>query len=127
MSVHVKNINEFLSSLVQFDIIQRSDPNKACVFSISSKDFDFNFHATLHDLNGVIRIVKRISDDILFYNCDMVELDGAGSVFIVSFSDDCVHCKVIDLDKQEHIVEINELIYLVEQNVTIPNGDFTAQ
>lgn len=122
--MHVKNIHEFLSSLVQFDIIQRSDPGKACDLSISSNDFKFHFCAALFDSDGVIRIVKRISDDVLFYNGDMVELNDVGSVFIVSFKNDCIHCMVVDMDKKEYVVEINDLIYLA-QNVTISNsGDF---
>jgi hypothetical protein len=126
MAIHVKNINEFLSSLVQFDIIQRSEVGKTCDLSISSTNFiKFEFHTTLYDVGGVIRIVKRISDDVLFYNGDMVELNEIGSVFVVSFKEDCVHCIVVDMDQKEHVVEINDLIYLA-QNVTISNGDFAT-
>ena len=121
MTIHVKNIQEFLSSLVQFDIIQRSDEGKACELHISSKDFKFEFHKTLFDIGGVIRIVKRISDDVLFYNGDMVELDQVGSVCIVSFNDNCIHCMVVDMDQKEHMVEINDLIHLA-QNVTISHN-----
>ena len=126
MSVHVKNINEFLSSLVQFDIIQRSEVGKTCDLHISSNDFKFDFHTTLYDAGGVIRIVKRISDDVLFYNCDLVELSGVGSVFIISFKDDCVHCVVFDMDQKGHLVEINDLIYLkLDQNIVNSNhGEF---
>lgn len=126
MTIHVKNIQEFLNSLVQFDIIHRSEAGKACDLRISSKDFKFEFQKTLHDVGGVIRVVKRISDDVLFYNGDMVELDEVGSVFIVSFNDNCIHCMVVDMDQKEHMVEINDLIYL-SQNVTIShNGDFAT-
>jgi hypothetical protein len=115
-----------LSSLVQFDIIQRSEVGKTCDLSISSTNFiKFEFHTILYDVGGVIRIVKRISDDVLFYNGDMVELNEIGSVFVVSFKEDCVHCIVVDMDQKEHVVEINDLIYLA-QNVTISNGDFAT-
>jgi hypothetical protein len=60
--------------------------------------------------NGIIQIVKRISDDTVFHQSDMVEAVDVGSCFIIEFKEDLIHCAVASLFEQAPIiVEINQL------------------
>jgi hypothetical protein len=117
----IKTIKEYLKEgPPQFDIILRREAGKVVHVSILSGDEleELGGNRTISNMtlhppengNGIIQIVKRISDDQIFHQQDMVEADGVGSCFIVEFKEDLIHCAVANLfDQTPIVVEINAL------------------
>lgn len=129
----IKKIKEYLKSgRPQFDIINRREPGKNVEFDFKSgtSELDFEYRDTLFppdNAEGIIQIVKRISDDQIFHQTDMVEVDGFGSSFLVEFKEDLVHCVIADIFSQDgshkKIVEINQLIVAPQSSVGIALDD----
>jgi hypothetical protein len=59
---------------------------------------------------GIIQIVKRISDDVVFHQSDMVEAENLGSVFIIEFKEDLIHVVISSLfDQKPTLVQIKDI------------------
>jgi hypothetical protein len=116
MSYNIVKVKQFLKSKggnPQFDVIQRRDKGESwnAHFESGNKELDFKYVKTIipETEDGLIQIVKRISDDRIFHQGDLVEGTESGTCFIVSFSEDLIHCKVVFLDEEEYELEINDI------------------
>lgn len=119
MEYKIQNVKDFLKNgPPQFDVIVRREPGKSLAYKVHSatEDLDFKHEKMiLPPKDGIIQIVKRISDDHLFHQGDMVEIDKIGTCFVFEFSEDLIHCSIADLfDQKETTVEINQLIIVEE-------------
>jgi len=118
----VKKINEFIAqSGVQFDIILRRESGESFNFHVKGPeefpeilDYKETIFST-HEHEGIIRIIKRVCDDSVFHQSDIVEIEGVGTCFIVEFCEDLIHCFVVDLDNTKRKVEVNNLIEVVSE------------
>lgn len=116
MTYNIKTVKQFLKSrggAPQFDVIQRRDKGESwdAHFESGNKELDFKYVKTIisETDDGLIQIVKRISDDKIFHQGDLVEGTESGTCFIVSFCEDLIHCKVVFLDQEEFELEINDI------------------
>jgi hypothetical protein len=106
MSHKIKSVKEFLKDgPPQFDIILRREKGEPVVFHVSSTSEEIKLNYTESVLpepgsEGLIKIVKRISDDAIFHTNDMIEAKEIGSCFIIGFSEDRIHCTVLDAFSQ---------------------------
>jgi len=102
MEHKIKTIREFIKDgPPQFDVILRRDKGEPVQFSVSSesKEIDLEYIEMIYPeptSDGLIKIVKRISDDAVFHTNDMVEVKGVGSCFIIKFEEDLINCYVLD-------------------------------
>lgn len=120
MSIEIKTVKQFIShSEAQFDIILRREPGETFDFHVKGPD-EFpeilDYSETIfskHEHEGVIRIVKRICDDDVFHQSDLVEVGDIGTCFISEFCEDLIHCFVIDLDNTKHKVQVNYLLTVI--------------
>lgn len=113
----IKKIKDYLKDgPPQFDVILRREPGKVVTYSFASNSPEINFaHEGVLNLpedgKGIIQIVKRISDDVIFHQSDMIEISGEDSAFVIEFKEDRIHCVVAGVfDQDLRIVEINQLI-----------------
>ena len=135
MSNHkIKKVKEFLTEgIPQFDVIARHDPGKNIDMEVISgnEELIFKHTETLAPSSeeGIIHIVKRISDDQVFHQSDMVEAGDIGSCFIVEFKEDLIHCVVVVIfeqdDEAKKIVEINQLT--VHPQVDVGNEFYKSE
>lgn len=121
MDSKIKTIKEFLSNgPPQFDIILRRDKGRVVTISLPSSLFSNSKQETIFSPesgNGIIQIVKRISDDKIFHQFLFVNSKSIGTCFILEFSEDLIHCVVIGISGKEDFkktVEINDLELLPE-------------
>lgn len=107
MEHKIKTVKEFIKDgPPQFDVILRHEKGEPVTFSVSSEseEIKLNYMEMTYpepDSDGIIKIVKRICDDVVFHTNDMVEASGIGSCFIIGFSEDLIHCIVVDIFSQE--------------------------
>ena len=117
----IKTVKEFLKGgPPQFDVILRREAGKSVDVKIlmhpdtaneleGASDVDIVLNPPENG-NGIIQIVKRISDDAVFHQSDMVEAENVGSCFIIEFKEDLTHVSVASLfDQEPTLVEINKL------------------
>ena len=112
----------------QFDVILRRKPGSVATLTIYSGSIGFekekprayekNFYSP-DENSQVIQIVKRITDDKLFHQADLVKTF-AGDGYIIEFKEDLITCKVafIFAQKEKNIfsdIEINDLLDNYEQ------------
>jgi hypothetical protein len=115
-----KVLEYFQEGPPQFDVIQRREVGKTFNYKVlsTSDDLEFNYEETIQPPDnglGIIWIVKRISDDQLFHQGDMIEVQEIGSCFVTEFKEDRIHCVVVGLFEQAPIeVEVNQLISVVD-------------
>ena len=129
MTRKIKTVKEFLKTgAAQFDIILRRGKGEPVEFSVRSEGEDLKLAYTEMiypepGSEGLIKIVKRISDDEIFHTNDMVEAEGLGSCFILQFNEDLVHCTVLDAfgevnkltkEHEKRQVQINHIDFSVE-------------
>ena len=109
----IKKVKDYLKEgPPQFDVILRLSPGKTVDVHIvfGEQSLVMKTLTPPESGEGIIKIVKRISDDVLFHQSDMVDVDGKESVFIMEFREDRIHCSVAGLFDQEPFdVEINQL------------------
>jgi len=137
MSHKIKSVKEFIKDgPPQFDIILRREKGEPVEFSVSSasEELKLDYFEMVYPepgSEGLIKIVKRISDDAIFHTNDMVESKDIGSCFIVKFSEDLIHCFVLDafgdinklINKHNTIqVQIND-IEVHGDNSVVDEGD----
>jgi hypothetical protein len=106
MERKIKTIKEFIKDgPAQFDVILRRDKGEPVEFFVSSVDGEsrVDYKEMVYPpqgSEGLIKIVKRISDDGIFHTNDMIEAKDVGSCFIIGFNEDLVHCTVLDVFSQ---------------------------
>lgn len=117
----IKTVKEFVKEgPAQFDVILRRDIGKIVNINIHMHPDTANELSEAKKVDmilsppengkGIIRIVKRISDDVIFHQSDMVEATNIGSCFIIEFKEDLINVSVASLfDQEPTIIEINEL------------------
>lgn len=117
----IKTVKEYLKEgPPQFDVILRREAGKVVSINIrmhpdtaneltDAKNVDMILPPPENG-NGIIQIVKRISDDAVFHQSDMVEAENVGSCFILEFKEDLIHVSVASLfDQEPTLIEINKL------------------
>lgn len=116
----IKTVKEYLKEgPPQFDIILRREVGRVVHVHVANsepkedeqiKDINIVLNPPESGL-GIIRIVKRISDDVVFHQSDMVECNAVGgSCVVIEFNENRIHCVVAGLfDQETTIVEINDL------------------
>lgn len=122
MKHKIKTVKEFIkNNSPQFDIILRGEPSQRDTITVvsGSEELPFEIRTTLSPPSkdkGIVKIVKRISDDKLFHQQDMVEVKDIGSCFIIEFKEDLIHCSVVCIVEQATIdveieyIEIHETV-----------------
>lgn len=107
MEHKIKSVKEFIKDgPPQFDVILRHKKGEPTSFSVHSESEEMTLDYTEMvypepDSEGIIKIAKRICDDAVFHINDMVEVSGIGSCFIIGFSEDLIHCIVLDVFAQD--------------------------
>lgn len=118
----IKTVKEYLKEgPPQFDVILRRESGKVINVAISihpdmveESGGARNFHFVLHppeNGSGIIQIVKRISDDAVFHQSDMVEDKNGSTCYILEFKEDLIHVLVAFMfDQEPCLIEINKLM-----------------
>jgi hypothetical protein len=117
-----RKIKKFNSGeTLQFTVIQRGKPGDDSNILIEMSQLtaeDLGKTETvvnktkIEDVSGigVIQKVQRISDKEEFRQAEMVEIDGKNSSFLISFSEDLIHCEVASVfDQGTNTIELNQL------------------
>lgn len=112
----IKKIKDYIKEgPPQFDVILRLDAGKTVDVHVMSgkKDIVNRTLVPPESGEGIIKIVKRINDDVVFHQSDMVDVENCESCFIVEFHEDLINCTVVSAYLMEgnepFVVEINKL------------------
>lgn len=120
MGYNILNVKDFLKNdSPQFDVVLRHEQGESVSmeFGSDSEELEFAFKETIKpELSdkGVIKAVRRINDSQDLSTGDWVECED-GSCFILSFSEDRIHCDVVTVDEKtgrKITIEVDEIFFI---------------